>query len=119
MFNYDVKVCDSFVALMLSQCIDGLHWLVYRRWRVAKCLLFCLGSVDCLFQWTASILEIRRSLETKKRSFAELVAYAHANKKAMTYTRWLIGKFATLATDNPQNQADKKIPNPTNQDRSQ
>ena len=37
---------------------------------------------------------------------AELVAFSHVDKKAMTYTRWLIGKFATPPLTDPQNQAE-------------
>ena len=34
------------------------------------------------------------------------MAFSHVDKKAMTYTRWLIGKFATPPLTDPQNQAE-------------
>ena len=34
------------------------------------------------------------------------MAFSFVDKKAMTYTRWLIGKFATPPLTDPSNQAE-------------
>ena len=44
--------------------------------------------------WGRTIIKMDKYAKNKW-SFAELVAFSHVDKKAMTYTRWLIGKFAT------------------------
>ena len=41
-----------------------------------------------------------------KWSFEELVAFSHVDKRAMTYTRWIIGKFASPPLTDAQNQAE-------------
>ena len=41
-----------------------------------------------------------------KWSFAELVAYSYVNKRAMGYTKWIIGMYATPPTIDPQTQAE-------------
>ena len=44
--------------------------------------------------WGRTIIKMDKYAKNKC-SFAELVAFSHVDKKAMTYTRWLIGKFAS------------------------
>ena len=55
--------------------------------------------------WGRTIIKMDKYAKNKW-SFAELVAFSYVDKKAMTYTRWLIGKFATPPLTDPSNQAE-------------
>ena len=55
--------------------------------------------------WGRTIIKMDKYAKNKW-SFAELVAFSFVDKKAMTYTRWLIGKFATPPLTDPSNQAE-------------
>ena len=66
--------------------------------------LYLHGPVKSFEVWGRTIIKMDKY--AKKWSFAELVAFSHVDKKAMTYTRWLIGKFATPPLTDPGNQAE-------------
>ena len=55
--------------------------------------------------WGRTIVKMDKYAKMKW-NFAELVAFSFVDKKAMTYTRWLIGKFATPPLTDPSNQAE-------------
>ena len=55
--------------------------------------------------WGRAIIKMDKYAKNKW-SFAKLVAFSHVDRKAMRYTRWLIGKFATPPLIDPRNQAE-------------
>ena len=55
--------------------------------------------------WGRTIIKMDKYAKNKW-SFAELVALSNVDRKAMHYTRRLIGKFATPPLIDPQNQAE-------------
>ena len=63
------------------------------------------GGVKSFEVWGRAIIKMDKYAKNKW-SFAELVAFSHVDQKAMAYSGWLIGKFATPPLIDPQNQAE-------------